>query len=311
MEAVKKTIWDFRPHLKESTIKQYVSALKKLQKNFLAHDLEFLEYPDSVKEMLTTGEKPLHFTTQRNIYNAIIIYLLALNHDNRYDEQLKVYKARMDELNEKYHQEQESGIISNKQSPNFITKDELESFIKTLKTHIKKDDQTRMVYVMFEILTRVPLRNDLAGMVMITPKRYTKLTDDDKKEHNYLVKDGKGFTIIDNVYKTSKKYGEKKIAVDGSSELAKILRSYLRVMKYQNGSVIFPITTNYMSQLLIKYSKLYAGKSISTTMIRKIIASDKFVDHKEEQEKYAKMMGHTVGTQNKVYVKKRSPKQLG
>ena len=45
------------------------------------------------------------------------------------------------------------------------------------------------------------------------------------------------------------------------------------------------------------------GKSISTTLLRKIVLSDMFQDTKEEQEKMAEITGHSVETMNKVYVK--------
>ena len=82
-------------------------------------------------------------------------------------------------------------------------------------------------------------------------------------------------------------------------------------MDKEIGDVLFtnsrgnPITRNGISQLLIKTSKKYLGKSISTTMIRKIVVSDKFADIKKEQAELADVMGHDVGTQNAVYVKEK------
>ena len=59
-----------------------------------------------------------------------------------------------------------------------------------------------------------------------------------------------------------------------------------------------------MSQLLIKTSHKYIGKNISTTMIRKIVSSEKFLDAKEDQIAHAAQLGHSVGTENQIYVKK-------
>jgi hypothetical protein len=47
------------------------------------------------------------------------------------------------------------------------------------------------------------------------------------------------------------------------------------------------------------------GKSISTTLIRKIVVSDKFGDLKKEQEEMAEIMGHSPALQNAVYVKQK------
>jgi len=46
------------------------------------------------------------------------------------------------------------------------------------------------------------------------------------------------------------------------------------------------------------------GKSISTTMLRKIYLSSKYSKVKEEMEKDAEIMGHSTQTQGKVYIKK-------
>ena len=58
-----------------------------------------------------------------------------------------------------------------------------------------------------------------------------------------------------------------------------------------------------MSQMLLKTSKKYIGKSVSTTLMRKIVTSNEFGEMKKKQEDYSKMMGHSVGTMNKIYIK--------
>ena len=108
-----------------------------------------------------------------------------------------------------------------------------------------------------------------------------------------------------NNYKTKGTYGEKKLDIE-DKELKKILFYYLkrngegRLFKSQAGT---PLTSNALSQLLLKTSNKYIGKSISTTLLRKLYLS-KYSDVKEEMKKDAKMMGHSVATQQKVYVKK-------
>eukprot|EP01050_Picozoa_sp_SAG11_P065319 SAG11_NODE_45453_length_144_cov_619.000000_1_plen_47_part_11 len=47
-------------------------------------------------------------------------------------------------------------------------------------------------------------------MKVISKREYNKLSKNDKKETNYLVR-GKPMLLILNEYKTSKRYGEKKI----------------------------------------------------------------------------------------------------
>ena len=303
MDGVKKAIRDFRPELKESSLSQYMSQLKKIRKLFGEEDFEFLEHPDPVTEMISTQGG--HFTSQKNLYSAIVMYLKALNYDGQFDEPIHIYETFRNELRDQYQAEQETGVITDKQSKNFITMEELQSFIQKMRKDIKDKPQLHMVYCMFEILSRHPLRNDLAGMLYLTQTAYSKLTDAQKVERNYLVKTEGGFILLDADHKTAKTHGTIKIPIDKDTELAKILRTYLRVMKYKGGMDIFPVTPNYMSQLLIKTSHKYIDKNISSTMIRKIVSSEKFLGAKEEQIAHAKQLGHAVGTQNLIYVKQK------
>ena len=92
MVNLTEKIKEARPNVKDNTVKMYVSNLNKLQKLFDTNNWKFLENIDNVKEKL----KDLHYTSQRNYFNSIIILLMALNHDGKYDkliEELGYYFA--------------------------------------------------------------------------------------------------------------------------------------------------------------------------------------------------------------------------
>ena len=110
-ENLAETIKKSRPKAKDSTIKMYVSNLMKLMKMFEKDDLKFLNKPKNIADKLSE----LHYTTQRNYYNAIIVYLMALKED---EETLKEYNDLRDDLNKKYEDEQATGTISDKQKDN-------------------------------------------------------------------------------------------------------------------------------------------------------------------------------------------------
>ena len=107
-EKLKDLISKARPNAKETTIKMYVSNLNKLMKIFETDDLNFLKDIDKVKNKL----EDKHFTTQRNYYNSIIVYLMSKDKDNK---QIEKYNEVRDELNKKYTDQQQSGVISDKQ----------------------------------------------------------------------------------------------------------------------------------------------------------------------------------------------------
>jgi len=315
-EDLKADIKKARPNVKESTIKMYESNLNKLKKMFDSKDWDFLKDVEQVKDKL----KHLHYTSQRNYYNSIIILLMALDQNK---ELIKQYSDIRDDLNKKYEDDNANGKISDKQKANFVelkvVKDGIEKMGEELKNKkfkkaenlTAKDKTLLMVYIIYQIHIRLPMRNDLAGAEAITKRAYNKLSTEEKKAKNYLVVEKGNMFFVLNKFKTQRKYEELKI--DVPKDLEKLLRTYIKI----NGmGVLFksstgkPLTRNDLSQLLLKYSKKYMdGKSISTTMLRKIVLSDKFADHKKEQEEMAKITGHSVETMNKVYVKEGQGKE--
>jgi len=308
-EIIKKA----RPNIKDNSVKMYVSNLEKLKKLFKTDNYDFLKDEKKVLEKLDN----LSDNTIRNYLNAVLIYLMAVNSKGDLDEEVKTYTDLRDDLNKKYEENQASGKISEKQKENFVDISEIYKMIETMGNEIKdkkikkkenltpKDKQLLMTYVILNIYVRLPMRNDVAGMESISKRQYNKLTAEEKKEKNFLVVEKAKMQFILNKYKTSAKYEENKI--DIPKDLEKLLRLYVRI----NGmGVLFktgtgnPLTRNALSQLLIKTSKKYMdGKSISTTMLRKIYLSSKYSDVKEEMANDAKVMGHSVNTAQKIYVK--------
>ena len=314
IKDLNETISKARPNAKESTIKMYERNLKKLKTLFEADNYDFLEDVDKVQKMLSDK----HYSTQRNYWNSIIILLMAINHDKKYDKLLKEYEALRDAGNKQYEDDNATGKISEKQSKNFVELKEVEAMVDEIGKEIadkkikKKGDLTSkdkallQVWVILKIHLKQPMRNELGGGTeAIMKSRYNKLTDKEKEDNNYLVVEKSKMWWVMNNYKTSKTYKEKKI--DIPKDLEKVLRLYIRI----NGmGVLFksstgaPLSRNAISQLLIKTSKSRMdGKSISTTLLRKIVLSDMFQDNKEAQEKMAEITGHSVETMNKVYVK--------
>lgn len=306
MDKVKEVIEKARPNLKPNTINQYIVQLNKIRKEFDADDLKFITKIKDVEDKVS--EK--HFTSQRNLYNAIIVYLMAIDEDK---DIIKEYSDIRDKLNEKYEEEQQSGKISEKQGKNFVDISEIQKMIdemeKEIKTYKKKESLTSKqkqllkAYTLFNILIRIPTRNDQAGMILISKTMYNKLKEEDKKKDNFLLMEKTSMKFIYNVYKTAKKYAEN--IVDIPKDLEKILRMYIRLNKINSGEVLFPMTKNAQSQLLLKMSQKYMGKRISSTMIRKIYLSSKYGDTLKEMKKDAKMMGHDTATAQKVYVKEK------
>lgn len=317
---VSEDIQKARPNVKPNTVKQYEVNLKKLQKLYDTDNYDFLSKPDNVMDKI----KDLHYLSQRNILNAIVVLLMALNHDEKYDDLLITYGDLRDELNDKYSDEQKSGVISDKQSKNFTDIESIYKMINDMAEDLKpikkksKDDLTKkekqllQAYTLFNIYSRMPMRNDLAGMTAINQAAYKKLSEEDKKENNYLIVPSKGnLYFVLNQYKTAKRYKELNLPIEDKN-LRKILRYYLKM----NGmGILFktstgkPLTRTELSKVLLKYSNKYMGKSISTTLLRKSYLSSKYGNMKDEMKKDSKILGHNVATTGMaVYVKKPQEK---
>ena len=303
-----------RPTLKTNTVKQYVINLKKLQKIYDTDNYDFLKKPEDVMDKLSD----LHYLSQRNILNAVVVLLMALNSDEKYDKLLEEYGSLRDGLNDKYSDEQKSGIISDKQSKNFATTEEVFTMINKMADELKplkkksKDDITKkemqllQAFVLFNIYARMPFRNDVAGMEAIQKRAYNKLSEEDKKVKNFLVVEKNGLFFVLNQFKTQAKYKSLNLPIEDPT-LKKILRYYLKM----NGmGVLFKTSTGKaltrieLSKVLLKYSQKYMGKSISTTLLRKIYLSSKYGNMKEELEKDNKVMGHSKAVALDTYVKK-------
>jgi len=309
MEEIKNA----RPNLKENTVKQYQTNLNKLKKLFDSDDYDFLDNPKNVMEKI----EALHYTTQRNFLNAIIVLLMALNHDEKYDKLLKEYGTLRDDFNNKYDEENKSGIISDKQSKNFATIEEVYEMINKMGAELKpikkknKDDITKkemnllQAFVLFSIYSKYPMRNDVSQMEAISKRDYNKLKEEDKKSKNYLVVHKGGLFFVLNKFKTSKRYEQINIEID-DPQVKKLLRYYLRI----NGmGILFksstgkPLTRIEISKTLLKYSQKYMGKSISSTLLRKIYLSSKYGSMKKELEKDNQIMGHSKEVALDTYVK--------
>jgi len=320
-----------RPTLKKSTVDTYITLLERLQRIFKTENYDFLEKPSEFMKQKEIADS--HYLTQRNMLNAIIVLLTALNEDNKYELLIKRYGDIRDKFNEKYDTEQKSGVINGKQAENFATSDEIFGMLDRMKKDLKdidkekatkKELQLLQAYTLFSVYARMPMRNDLAGMNAILQKTYDSYSDEKKKEKNYLVVSGRdpnrsNFTFILNDYKTNRKYGTLELPIE-DKQLKLVLRKFLMInetlykpiveatlFKTSSGK---PINRNELSKILLKYSELYLNKKISTTLLRKIFLSSKYggegglKEQLEELVKDNKVMGHSKEVALNTYVKK-------
>ena len=106
-----------------------------------------------------------------------------------------------------------------------------------------------------------------------------------------------------NEYKTSKKYGEKKIEI--SEDLLKPLRKWLRhndsdyLLVNTKGE---PLNSNGITKVLNRIGLRFRGKPFGSSILRHSYLSHKYGGVSEDKEQDAEMMGHSVAQQED-YVK--------
>lgn len=289
-----------KPYLKDSSIAQYIRAIKKLNQLINGEHAElenfnFIEDPKKIKEVL----EQFHFTTRRNYYSAIITLLQAEDKPNK--ELIREYSDIVKEANTKYEEEQSSGKVSEKQKEKLVSTNVVEDFVNKVKE--SKDD---MLYILLRLITKYQTRNEIANLKLIKLMPFKKLKDEEKQGNNYLVMGSKKILIVRYDFKTNKKYKEITIEID-DKKLAKEIRSYVKTLKSDN---VFEykgeqLTPKKLTNLLIYQSKKLVGVPLSTTMLAKSILSEKYGGKNEEQKNDAKNRGHSVSVQNKVYVKSK------
>ena len=315
IDNIETTITDFKPNLKPSSVKQYLCQSKKLYELFGEKDFMFLNDPESVQNKVAGN------SSSNNVKNKLNACIVILQSVNERKELIADYIKRRDDLEAEYVKQQETGIKSKKQQENMCTVAELKTMLNTMKSDIRKskvrqkdnltwmDRELGMVYTIFSILVDFPIRNDMAGMRLVNKTTLKKMDDN----YNYLLNENGSFSMIINDYKTNKtkeKQGEDKTnIIPLNKEIDKVIRSHLRLFNIKNGDYMFinkssePYTRNAISNLLLRYSKKYLNKNISTCMIRHIVPSDRFGETNKEQKALAKVMMHSVATNIGVYVK--------
>lgn len=277
-----------RPNLKPGSLKSYNSAFNKALKT----GVDILE-----PEKMIDGLQDIPLTTRRNVLNVLSLYT-----EKSHPVLSTLYATERDKLNLEYVKENEKGIISDKQATNFITYQELESFVNNVKMDIDNDRQTHMVFAILNFLIYRPLRNDLAGVRLMTPTMFKNLKEEEKTEC-YIISQGTKLTFYCNQFTTTKTRPQEILEVQGRPRIE--LQKYMKKYDIRSGDIIFDMSKNAMTQLLIRTSQKYIQKNISTTMIRKIVSSHKFLESKEEQEAHSLSIGHSVAVDNLIYVKKK------
>ena len=295
--------------LTESSMKIYVRNLEKLNggemKNF-----NFLKNVEGILEKLTKYKD----NTRRSYLISIVSILGVMKGENK--PFIKLHKLYQDKMmnTDKEIRAKPADEKSETQKENWVSWEEVESKLNELKEKLnfgkKKalnegDFNNLLSYVILSLYVyQAPRRNtDYLKMNIVK-------TNKDETDKNFLVLDTNEFVF--NVYKTFKKEGIVRIKL--SDSMKEVIDLYLKhhplIKKKMNKTDSIPFLVyhdgkpfeliNSITRIL---NKVF-GKNVGSSLLRSSYLTDKYGDLKKEQQKDAIEMGHSVETQQGVYVKK-------
>jgi hypothetical protein len=319
VENIEQSIRQHKPNLKDASVKLYMTSIRRAKDINGSTNMEFIKDAKSIdknlSEYIPLGSKEkTKYTSVRNTLIALTVYLESINKEHQYNQLIQEYKNLINDYNKRYADEQKDGKLKGSQVANMITKEELDTLIKTLDQHVamykKKKEIMKLntkelsdsrAWILFHILKEIPTRLDYDNMKLISQREYNTLKKKNELTGNYLVSSRGSYKFSFNDYKTNKIYGENIVEVDKPLKLK--LNIYHKLNDYKIGDSIFPMTRNAMSNLLTKTSNKIIKKKVSVQILRKFYVSEKYGGVNQEQVKDAQIMGHTVGTQQSVYNK--------
>lgn len=311
---VKKKIKELRPRISDKSIITYFTCVHNIGKYLtgeqLSHKIDDFEFLLDIEGVLDYFDNKGHTqSTQRTKLGQLISVFEAWNalHDYEFSSVQDEYGEVLETLiMEKQHQQKiRPQQASARQAENWMNWEEIQALHGGLKKkldyfNLPKDDMNydeKTLYEDYIILSlyvadeaNAPLRNDYANMRIIDNE------EGDDGKHNYLVNDD-NMRFILNDYKTKKTYGKQIIKV--GEQLRPILDNYFH---YNNTGYLIndktgkPISTNTLTQRLVKIFKTEVGKKVSTQLLRHAFITHHLPPEERKRKELAAKMLHSPHT---------------
>jgi len=291
--------------LSDTSVMLYMKNLRRLNAGQPLQDFKFLDRPKVIEDFLNQYAE----TTKRNFIIAIVS---ALNLAGTTAKHKKLYGEYYKMMMEKNKEIKENGGKTKEGMPSWDAVLEKYNALKAKvmsTTDFSKDtafnDLLKLLVTSLYVL-QPPRRNGDYLEMKVVPT----YSEDLPQNMNYL--DTKKGEFIFNKYKTSKKYGEFRKAIE--PELRAILTLYLKhhpnlwegrkqkkepvpFLVYRDGEPLHQL--NSITRLI----NSVLGKGVGSSALRHIYITEKYGKVEEEQAKDAEAMAHSVG-QQKDYILK-------
>ena len=145
------------------------------------------------------------------------------------------------------------------------------------------------------------LRNDITTFVYVPLKSNAKAFKESKEFNSFITTPSTGrLSMV--MYKTDSSHGA--ISIPLPDIINTVFRKWAVFSQVKVGTLLFPdLTRNAVSCILLKYTKKYLGKSVSTQLLRKMYVTYRFSEDKNDRQEVANNMMHSTGVQDTIYNK--------
>ena len=310
---------------KPATVRNYIYMLNRLSQHLTHKDigpdnLSFLLNTEEVLQFITVTHNP---KTVRNYITSIMALLIVLD-DPEYKNALQEYQVGINTITTEINTQENPQEKTPKQLENWTSIKKLQAitsgYLKWLKAHNVFDKEysdllpierkTLRMWLISALYTsgpdNPPVRANYAPMKIITDSKYTKLSDEERKQ-NYLVigiKNKKFFSFGD--FKNVHHHGITTIVV--GRKLNIVLNKYLSVFPFPPQYLLYTQTGSAMDSagLSAIVPKVFeaTGKHIGINQLRHIFISENIEgDYISTKQPIADKMMHNISMQDNYRMK--------
>ena len=287
-----------RPHIKPNSARTYAISLRSIAPKD-ATSMKWLSNVDYVLKQLQRYKE----TTRKNILNAVIVASNGVAAEK--------FVTERDRYNDLYAQHTKAHKKTASQQKNWVEWPAFQAMVRDMAQDVSDMKGGRawsapelmryQDYVLALLYSHYPLRNDFGDVKILSKMGFKRLSGADKSQQNYLVKTGNQMFLVLNEYKTSKKYGEKRIDMD-----AAVLPALRKLLKHNTSGHLFvdpgdaqkPLGSNGISKALARIGMRRLQKRLGSSLLRHSYLSHKYADLTAEKQKDADLMMHSVGMQD-------------
>lgn len=176
---------------------------------------------------------------------------------------------------------------------------DIDNLIEKLKANKNTDMHSLETYILLKLIFKYKIRNDLMEIKLMHKK---KLNSEDNTLYIPIKKSDVGILRL-NKYKTARSKGPVEFEIDAETmkDIRKLILFDGREYLFVNGKKK-PLSSSLFTHKLYKIFSDEFGKRFSTTTLRKLYATEKFGGMLNEMKETAEMMGHSLGTHQKIYI---------